>query len=677
MTTLPTQPAAQPGPLQTDLMTWSMLRTRRQRKVMPSGIDAAANRWIGRARHARLDLGHLRREADAVIADESHWSAMSDRDLDARIEEIRCVFQRRRETREEIRAALGALREVAYRTTDQKPYPVQLMGALSLYHGQIIEMVTGEGKTLTATVAAALMGLSGQPVHVVTVNDYLAQRDADNCGPIYQRCGLGSCAIVEQMSEDERAIGYQTPIVYATAREIMADWLRDQLRLGKITDPISTRWLYSTAWSGRHAAPRALTLVPGLRATIVDEIDAILIDEAVTPLIIAQKGQTNPQAELYQRASELAGHLERRRHFTLTPSERKIELTGAGRSAIEQLVADDRELLRHPIWNARRLRNELVEQALVAHHLYHKGQQYEVLDDKVVIVDEYTGRIMTDRTWQHGLHQAVEAKEGVEISADQQTLASISFQRFFRQYPLLSGMTGTAAEARPELERTYGKPVRIIPTHRPIQRQQWPDVIYRRAADKWDAVVEQIEKLHKKGRPVLVGTRSVEASEILSTLLNRRALDHTVLNAVRHKEEADIIAVAGRKGAITVATNMAGRGTDIKLGPGVSELGGLHVILTERHTARRVDRQFIGRAGRQGDVGSTQTFMSLEDDLLTRFASRLARVLQRRYAGRTDPLPGRLAAAFSHAQRRATGSALRSRLLMIRHDHDLDKMLPG
>ena len=294
MSSLPTTTPTSPGPIQTDLMTWSMLRTRRQRKVMPSGIDATANQWIGRAKHARVDLGHLRRTADAVVADESRWKDLSDSQLDEQLETLRCVFKVSRETKEDIQSALGALREVAHREIGQKPYPVQLMGALSLYHGQIIEMVTGEGKTLTATIAAALMGLSGQSVHVVTVNDYLAQRDADNCKPVYARCKLGSCAITEEMNEEERAINYQSPIVYATAREIMADWLRDQLRLGKLSDPVSVRWLHSSAWKGKTAPPRALTLVPGLRATIVDEIDAILIDEAITPLIIAQKGRGKP-----------------------------------------------------------------------------------------------------------------------------------------------------------------------------------------------------------------------------------------------------------------------------------------------------------------------------------------------------------------------------------------------
>jgi len=671
--------ATSPGPIKSDLMLWSMLRTRRKRQSVPKGLDAMANRWIGQLRHAPISLGYLKREARAIAATHEQWAAMSDRKLDERLRDLRMLFQRRKQRRAEVREALGAIRETVRRTTGEHPYPVQLMGALGLYHGQIIEMVTGEGKTLTAALGATLLAWSGRPVHLYTTNDYLAQRDADSRNPIYQRCGLQAGAIVGDTPPDQRAAMYQLPIVYATAREIMADWLRDRLKLGRVLDAVAMRWLVSPAWrggAGSIAAP--VTLVPGLVTAIVDEIDAILIDEAVTPLIIAQEGKEDAQAVLYEQARDLSRQLTARKHYTVASNERRARLTSAGREQVAQLLVDEsHDDFVHPIWRAARLGQELVEQALTAEHCYHLGQHYQVIDDKMVIVDEYSGRIMADRQWQHGLHQAVEAKEELEITAEQQTLASISFQRFFRQYPHVCGMTGTAAEARPELERTYGRPVRVIPTHRPVRRQRWGERIYARADQKWQAVAAQVQELHQQGRPVLIGTRSVEASERVSALLSERGMFHQVLNAVRHKEEAQIIAQAGQRGAVTVATNMAGRGTDIKLGPGVPQLGGLHVILTERHTAQRVDRQFTGRAARQGDPGSMQIFVSLEDELLVRYLPRTARLLQWVYGRRRKPLPRRLVRHFIRAQRRATREALRLRLMMIRHEDELERTLPG
>ncbi len=667
-----------PGPIQSDLMLWSMLRTRRRRLETLNGLDAVANRWIGRARHARVNVRYLRREAEAVDALSPRCEAMSDAELDDHMARVRAVFQRRRQQRDHVREALAIIREAARRTTGERPYIVQLMGALGLYHGQIVEMVTGEGKTLTAAVSATLLAWTGRPVHLYTTNDYLAQRDAAGRNPIYRRCGLRAEAIVGENTPQERAAIYQAPIVYAAPREIMGDWLRDRLRLGRVLDPVSMRWLYSPIWRmSDDASSQPLTLVPGLFAAIVDEIDAILIDEAVTPLIIAQRSGENEHAAIYIQARDIANQLQMPTHYTVSAADRRVQLTAAGRQFVNHLLESNPSGASHPIWRAVRRRLELVEQALVARHCYEQGRQYQIIDNQVVIVDEYTGRIQPERQWQNGLHQAVQAKHNLEITADQQTLASISFQRFFQQYPHLCGMTGTAAEARPEMERTYGRPVRVIPTHRPIQRVQWPDRIFARAADKWQAIVDEVERLHRDGRPILIGTRSVEASEHLSELLTQRRLNHEVLNAVRHKEEAAIVEKAGHYRAITVATNMAGRGTDIKLGPGVRELGGLHVILTERHTARRVDRQFIGRSGRQGDVGSAQIFMSLEDDLLVRYLPRISALLRQRYANQRGELPRYLSRVFAYAQRKATRQAMVTRLMMIRHDHELERMLPG
>lgn len=656
--------------LQADMTVWSTLRTRRRQVKPHIGIDGYAARIGTRFKHRRISLPHLRREAEAVVALEKQWAELTDAALDAKIVELREVFARRTHKDEEIRQGMAAIREVASRETGEKPYMVQVMGALGLFHGQIVEMVTGEGKTLTAAVAVSLLGWLRKPIHVVTVNDYLAQRDADSRSPIYRRCGLQAGSVVGETPEPLRAEAYRLPIVYLTQKELVADWLRDQLKLGRIADPVSTRWL--TEGRGRRGPGAAGVLVPGLHIGVVDEIDAVLIDEAVTPLIIAQPRQEDAQSALYKRARDLGRMLKLKEHYSVDHSKRRVELTDVGRAHVESLLLPE----EHAIWRAARRREELVTQALVAEHCYLHKQHYQIVEEKIVIVDEYTGRFMQDRQWQHGLHQAVEAKHDLEVTADRDTLASLSFQRFFKQYPHLCGMTGTAADAKAEMETTYGLPVRIIPTNRPVKRERLPDLIFATSAQRWEAVVEEIDQMHRQGRPVLVGTRSIEASELLSELLMKRGLKHQVLNAVHHKAEAQIVADAGVTGAITVATNMAGRGTDIKLGPGVKERGGLHVILTERHTASRVDRQLFGRAGRQGDPGSARVIISLEDELLLKHGGVAARAALRRYRSTRAPLPRWLMRLFNVAQNRAQNQAFKSRAAVLRHDEELDKALP-
>ncbi|MCC7192891.1 MAG: hypothetical protein IT444_08940 [Phycisphaeraceae bacterium] len=660
-------------PIQSDLTLWSTLRTRRRQVESLRGLDARARRWQARFKHSRVNSSFLKREAEAIVADDQKWAVLSDDALDNGMRELREIFARRKQTDQEIRAGLGAIREAAFRETGEKPYMVQVMGALGLFHGQIVEMATGEGKTLTAAIASTLLSWLRRPIHVITVNDYLAQRDADSRQPIFRRCGTRAGAIVNETQEAQRADIYRLPIVYITQKELVADWLRDQLRLGRIADPVSTRWLTSDLRETARAVRRGpMVLVPGLHIAVVDEIDAVLIDEAVTPLIIAQPRQEDAQSAMYHRAKELAGQLTLNNHFTVNVADRRAKLTNRGRDQLIELLKPN----DHAIWRAARRREELVEQALVASHLYHHGQHYQIVEEKIVIVDEYTGRFMADRQWQHGLHQAVEAKHDLEVTADRDTLASLSFQRFFRQYPHLCGMTGTAADAKAEMETTYGLPVRVIPTNRPRQRKRLPDLIFTRAQEKWNAVVDEIDTMHKAQRPVLIGTRSIEASELLSQMLSNRGLKHQVLNAVHHKAEAQIVAEAGHGQSITVATNMAGRGTDIKLSPGVAEAGGLHVILTERHSASRIDRQLFGRAGRQGDPGSCRAIISLEDDLVLKYAPRLALIARRRYANHREPLPLYLHHIFDRAQNVAQRDAFRSRANVLKHDEDLDKALP-
>lgn len=659
-------------PVQSDLALWKSLRIRRKHVEQPRGWDAKAGRWITRIKKSRKGMAYLNQQADMVLSMGQSFMDLTEAQFDDRIAQISSVFARRQVDDQQLLVGTAVVREVARRELGEYPYKVQVMGALALYHGQIIEMVTGEGKTLTCSLGTSLLAWLRRPVHVITVNDYLASRDAESRMPIYKRCGLTAHGITGETEEGERKALYRTPIVYLTQKELVADWLRDQLKLGQIVDPISARW--KTFGSRMGSASAESILLPGLFSAVIDELDAVLIDEAVTPLIIANNRGTDEQAPLYIRARELALQLVPNDDFVIEHRKRRAKLTDEGYENLEDLLTqDDKD---KAFWRSPRRRDEMVEQALTAEHCYLPGDQYHIVEDKIVIVDEYTGRFMEDRQWQHGLHQAAEAKHDLEITADRDTLASLSFQRFFRMYPHLCGMTGTAAEAIPELEGTYSLPVRVIPTHRPIKRDLLPDLIFRYAEDRWKAVVDEIKQMHHKGRPILVGTRSIESSEWLSRLLTDAKIEHEVLNAVHHEEEADIVSRAGQLGAVMVATNMAGRGTDIKLGKGVVEAGGLHVILTERHTARRIDRQLYGRSGRQGDPGSARNIVSLEDDLLIKFAPKIGKVLRLRYASTHNPLPKILRSIFDRAQKKAQNLSYASRADVLKHDEELDKSLP-
>ncbi len=660
-------------PIYSDLSLWNTLRTRRRRKPPMRGADAIANRYLARAKNAKMTVAALRREANAVVAMEREWAELGSRAFDERITDLRARFARRKYEKADVREGFAATRELAWRTMNMRPYPVQIMGAMGLFHKQIVEMRTGEGKTLTAAVAATMLGWLRRPVHVITVNDYLAERDADEFSPLYRKAGLTAGAVLSETEQQDRARIYRLPIVYTTQKELVADWLRDQLRLGRIENPLTTRWKMPTPGPGQPH-PAESILVPGLFIAIVDELDAVLIDEAVTPLIIAQPRSEDAQADLYTRARDLGAELDKGKHYSVNLRERKVELTRRGREKLTSLLSDE----EHGIWRASRRREELVTQALVAQHLYHQGQHYQIVEDKIVIVDEYTGRSMPDRQWQHGLHQAVEVTHDLEVTADRDTLASMSFQRFFMQYPHLCGMTGTAAEAKPELESTYGLPVRVIPTHKPVIRKQLKTLIYATQELKWAKIVDEIREMHNQGRPVLVGTRSIEASEYLSGLLNENNLpDHQILNAVHHEEEAQIVSKAGLKGAIMVATNMAGRGTDIKLTDETRDAGGLHVMLTELHTARRIDRQLFGRSGRQGDPGSAREILSLEDDLVLKFAGKSSAILRKKFSKRREPLPGWVRLTFELAQRRAQRQAFQGRAATLKREEDLDRALPA
>ena len=561
--------------------------------------------------------------------------------------------------------AFALVRAAAGRTIGQRHFPVQIIGGRVLLAGQVAEMETGEGKTLTATLAATTAALAGIPAHVVTVNDYLASRDAERMGPIYRALGLTVNAVIHGLAPEARRAAYESDVTYVSNKELAFDYLRDRLVLGHHGSRID---LQLERLAGRDPRARRLIL-RGLHFAIVDEADSVLVDEARTPLIISAEGEPGAERHLYTTAITLAARLRPGDDFRLDERERDIQLTDAGVAALA-----DRAQALGGVWRGRLRREQLVRQALTASHLLERDRHYIVLDGKVQIVDEFTGRVMSDRSWEHGLQQMVEVKEDCAITAPNRSLARISYQRFFRRYLRLAGMTGTAREVRAELWSVYKLAVVAIPTHRPPQRRFEGDRVFATQAAKWDAVTARASEIHATGRPLLIGTRSVGASEHLGALFERAGLPHALLNARQDAREAEIVSEAGQRGRIMVATNMAGRGTDIALGPGVQALGGLHVIATERHEARRIDRQLFGRTARQGDPGSYETMASLEDEIGS-YAPRWVR-LAALFTRPDGAVPLWIARwAIGWAQRAAERAHERARADLLRFDEQLESTL--
>ncbi len=636
---------------------------------LPRGVDAAWDAAVGIAKALVPRRMRFLRRAGRIMALEKEYRDLGSGRLREAAAEMRDRFRCGGDTDEVLERAFALVREVARRQIGLSIFRVQVAGALALEAGCIAEMATGEGKTLAATLPATIEGWRGKGCHIVTHNDYLATRDADWMGAIYRFCGLRVAAVEQGMQPPDRREAYQADITYCTNKEVTADFLRDRLSLGRLQGLPSALMAKITEGAG-SGTDRLVQR--GLHFVIVDEADSILIDEAVTPLIISGEAPNPEQVEAFRQAACLVAQLDPARDFRVNQRYREVDLTPAGKDRLEEL-ADD----MGGVWAGARRREELVTQALTAREFYLRDKQYVIdEEEKVVIVDEFTGRLMPDREWRDGLHQAVSAKEQVEVQPPKDTYARVSFQRFFRLYRKLAGMTGTAAEAWREFWQIYHTPVVTIPTNRPCIRQVLPDRVYATQDAKWKAIVGQIRRLHETGRPILVGTRSVRASEHLSSLLTDVGLDHQVLNAVRHREEAQVTAAAGQTGKITVATNMAGRGTDIKLGAGVADLGGLHVLATERHEAGRIDRQLFGRSARQGDRGSAQAVVSLEDELVRRHAPHLSASLRKRY-GRTErEVSGPVSRhAFNAAQRRAEHLSLAQRKGVLRADDWLDEYL--
>lgn len=592
---------------------------------------------------------------------------LSDEQLTERATQLRQSLRRDGLSEERVCRSFALIREVAHRTLGQRHYDVQILGGWVLLNGCIAEMATGEGKTLTATLAAATVAMAGVPVHVITVNDYLTGRDAREMAPLYEMLGLSVGAVIHELNPVARRSAYGCDVTYCCNKELAFDYLRDRLAVGRQPNRIQ---LQLEQLYGDAARVRQLVL-RGLCFGIVDEADSVLVDEARVPLIISGAGGDVPERDIYETALTLARGLVRGQDFSLDGRERTIRLTSSG-----QTTLTTRAVGLTGLWSGPRRREELVRQALTALHLFQRDVHYLVRGEKVQIIDEYTGRVMGDRSWEHGLHQMIELKEGCLVTPMNRPLARITYQRFFRRYLWLSGMTGTAQEVAGELWAVYRLATVRVPTNRPLQRRWMGERLFATADQKWEAVVERIRALREQGRPVLVGTRSVEASEILSEHLTRAKIGHVVLNARQDQEEAGVVAAAGESGRVTVATNMAGRGTDIKLLRSVAQAGGLHVIATERHEAARIDRQLYGRTGRQGDPGSYETVTSLEDELLVASRGAVIRWVASRLLTPGTPLQGWAAQWLVRvAQRSAERLHARMRRELLQHEDQLESTL--
>ena len=600
---------------------------------------------------------------------EQQLTALSDAELDAAITELRGRLQRHGLRKALVIQAFAMVCEAAGRTLGMWHYDEQVYGGWLMMHGMLAEMQTGEGKTLATTLPACAAALAGVPVHVITANDYLATRDCELMTPLYRRLGLEGSAVINQMPREVCKRAYQADIVHTTNKQIAFDYLRDRIEMGEDTGDL--RFQYRQIKDRLAAGNGNPLLLRGLCFAIVDEADSVLIDEANTPLIITRKVDNDDSPETYSDALYLASLLRADRDYRANSRLRSVELTVAGEDCIEEQIHNLPKL-----WNNQRKRVSLVRQALAALLFYHRNRDYLVEDGKVEIIDQSTGRRMPDRAWEQGLQQMIEAKEGCLISERREPQARISYQRFFSRYLRLGGTSGTIGEVRGELYRVYGLEVRSVATHLPSKRRFLGRRLYRDRVAQQAALIERVTQLQAVGRPILIGTSSVEESERVSGWFRDSGLEHRVLNARQDREEAEIVAAAGQKGAITVATNMAGRGTDIALGAVVEGLGGLHVIAASLNPSARLDRQLYGRCARQGDSGSAEAILSLEDEaLLTCYGPGTLKLFGR-LAANGKPLPKFIAGALlRRAQNRHERQQCAMRKALTRQDRRLRRIL--
>lgn len=625
---------------------------------------AAGLRWVSRCwraprwRSERL-LATFRREAR--MCENLHQADITERAK-------AMAFELRRNGINQVSAAraFALIQRAAQVTLNKAHYDVQVLGGWVMLQGMVAEMQTGEGKTLTATLPAATAALAGWPVHVITTNDYLVERDAETMTPLYACLGLTVAAVTAEMDEESRRAAYRADVVYCSNKTVVFDYLRDLIVLDDEKDDDVLRLERLQGSQGRVNR----LYLQGLYFAIVDEADSVLVDEARTPLIISGV-QDEDIGDVTRQAVDLARYLQESQHYRVNHDNRRITLTEAGRDALTAAC-----VMLPPPWHIPFRREELVLNALTVLLLYHQDEHYIVREGKIVVVDEYTGRVMADRSWGQGLHQMLEVKEGLELTEPRNTLKSISYQRFFRHYLHLSGMTGTATEIRTELGRVYDLPVVTIPTHKSSKRRYLPDLVFATQSEKWQAVSTRTQVLHARGVPVLIGTRSVAASEAVSECLQQAGLPHQILNAKQDADEAGMVARAGAVGSIMIATNMAGRGTDIPLSEAARALGGLHVILTERHESARIDRQLQGRCARQGDPGHTQAILSLEDAVLDGQRQRWAGAMMLLALKRDVQARQGIARWWlAHAQARIERKLARDRRKMVAADEQLEQSL--
>ncbi|QDP41265.1 preprotein translocase subunit SecA [Radiobacillus deserti] len=585
-------------------------------------------------------LHNMQKQVDEIEALEPQFEKLTDDELRAKTEEFKQRYQNGESLDDLLVEAYAVVREGSKRVLNMRPYQVQILGAIALHEGNISEMKTGEGKTLASTMPAYLNALTGKGVHIVTVNEYLAERDAREMGQLYEFLGLTVGFNSNGMNKEQKRESYAADITYGTNNEYGFDYLRDNMVLYK-----------------EQMVQRPLHFA------IIDEVDSILIDEARTPLIIS--GTAQKSAALYQQANAFVRTLKNEEDYTYDEKTKGVQLTEEGINKAERAFGIENLFdLKHVTLTHH------INQGLKAHVAMHRDTDYVVEDGEVVIVDQFTGRLMKGRRYSDGLHQAIEAKEGLQIQNESMTLASITFQNFFRMYEKLAGMTGTAKTEEEEFRNIYNMDVVVIPTNKPIIRNDRPDLIFKSMDGKFRAVVEDIKERNQKGQPVLVGTVAVETSELIAKYLKKAGIKHNVLNAKNHYREAEIIENAGQPGAVTIATNMAGRGTDIKLGEGVKELGGLAVIGTERHESRRIDNQLRGRSGRQGDPGETQFYLSMEDELMRRFGSdNMKNMMDRLGMDDSQPIESKMVSrAVESAQKRVEGNNFDARKTILSYD---------
>ena len=579
-------------------------------------LEATVRGWIDHARtlprRARARQGYIVRRVNQF---EAELIACSEHELDDAIESIRARLSRRGLEERLMIEAFAIVREAAGRVLGMRHFDVQLYGGWLMMNGMLAEMQTGEGKTLTTALPACTAALAGIPVHVITANDYLAERDCEIMLPLYQRLGLTGSPVIGGMDPDACRLAYRADIAHTTNKQVAFDYLRDRIEMGEDTGHL--RFQYRRIQNDRQSDVTSNLLLRGLCFAIIDEADSVLIDEANTPLIITRTLENEESADTYSDALYLASLLEAEVHYHADEARRSVDLTVAGEDVLE-----DQVLNLPKLWRNKRKRESLVKQALAARLFYKRDREYVVSEDKVQIIDQSTGRLMPDRAWEQGLHQMIETKEGCLISEQREPQARISYQRFFSRYLRLAGTSGTLREVAAEMESVYGLDVREVATNQPSKRKILSERIFRNENDKQCALIARVREMHRAGRPVLIGTRSVEESERVAHWLEFEGIRHRVLNAKQDREEAKIVAEAGHRGAVTVATNMAGRGTDIKLGDGVEALGGLHVISLSLNDSYRVDRQLYGRCARQGDPGSAEAILSLEDPMLVNFFPR-------------------------------------------------------